>query len=215
METIDRILVPFDFSEASLNALEYVRLFADRDPSVEILARYVSAMEIAQVDREKLQRDFDNVLGSIPFPKGNLPQFRMATGKVKDSILEEQKAIGASLILMGTMGDKVTDEAITNTSNLVLDAHCPVLSVPYGCPIKDPVNAALVLVGKSKEMKQMPDILLALARTFGSKLHLLTKARESEYGDVGRPQKLLPNNPEPFYEVAPFSRERDMEEEVL
>jgi len=215
METIDRILVPFDFSEASLNALEYVRLLVDKRPSVDILALYVSSMPIAQVDREKLQGDFDRVLESIPFEKGTVPKFQTATGGVIDCILAEQKALGADLILMGTMGDKVTDEAITNTSRLVLDARCPVLAVPYGCPIKEPANAALVLVGKSRAMKRMPRPFLALAGLFGSKLHLMTKARESQFGEGERSAKLLPDNPEPFYEVTPFGREGDMETGVL
>ena len=211
MDSIDKILVPFDFSEASLNALEYVRLFAGKLPKVEIISLYVSSMEIAPLDREKLQGDFDKVLDSIPF-KGPRPIFQTTTGNVTDRILSVQGSIGASLIVMGTMGDKVTDEAITNTSRLVLDAHCPVLSIPYGCPIKDPLNVALILVGKSKTMKQMPAPLLALAKVFGSKLHLLTKTRESETGER---QPLLPNNPEPFYEVPPIDREGDVEEAVL
>jgi len=211
MDSIDKILVPFDFSEASLNALEYVRLFADKLPKVEIVALYVSSMEIAQVDRDKLQGDFDKVLGSVPF-KGSRPVFQTTTGNVTDRILSEQRSGGAALIVMGTMGDKVTDEAITNTSRLVLDARCPVLAIPYGCPIKDPVNVALILVGKSKTMKQMPAPLLVLAKIFGSKLHLLTKTRESESGER---LTLLPNNPEPFYEVPPIDREGDMEEEIL
>ena len=215
METIDRILVPFDFSEASLNAMEYVRLFADKRPSVEILALYVSGMPIAQVDREKLQRDFDKVLESIPFKTGTAPKLRTATGPVIDCILSEQKAHRANLILMGTMGDKVTDEAITNTSRLVLDARCPVLSIPYGCPIKEPANSALVLVGKSRTMKRMPMPFLAMAGIFGSKLHLLTKAREPEFGAGEKVERLLADNPEPFYEVTPFGREGDMETGVL
>lgn len=215
METIDSILVPFDFSEASLNALEYVRLFADRSPSVEIHALYVSGMPIAPVDRDRLQADFERVLEGIPFEKGTVPKFRTATGGVTDCILSEQRALGADLILMGTMGDKVTDEAITHTSRLVLDARCPVLSVPYGCPIKDPANAALVLVGKSRAMKRMPMPFLALTGVFGSKLHLMTKAREPGFVAEERSEKLLPDNPEPFYEVTPFGREGDMETGVL
>lgn len=215
MDSIKKILVPFDFSEASLNALEYVRLFADKLPKVEIISLYVSSMEIAAVDREKLQGDFDRVLASIPFKGTARPVFQIATGNVTDRILSVQGSSGAALIVMGTMGDKVTDEAITNTSRLVLDARCPVLSIPYGCPIKDPVNVALVLVGKSKTMKQMPAPLLALARIFGSKLHLVTKTKESDFQEGSVPGPLLPNNPEPFYEVPPIDREGDMEEGVL
>lgn len=215
METITKILVPFDFSEASLNALEYVGLFADRLPQVDILALYVSSMPIAEVDRKKLQRDFEGVLGQLSFSGDALPSFQTATGNVTDSILAQRRSSGADLIVMGTMGDKVTDEAITNTSRLVLDAQCPVLSIPYGCPVKDPANAALVLVGKSKGMQQMPAPLLTLAGIFGAKLHLLTKTKDSGAPGTEVPKHFLPKNPEPFYEVPPFDRLEDMEEAIL
>src|SRR5690606_26758624 len=162
-----------------------------------------------------LQGDFERVLETIPFEKGGVPRFQTATGGVIDCILSQQRALGADLILMGTMGDKVTDEAITNTSRLVLDARCPVLSVPYGCPIKDPAQAALVLVGRSRAMKRMPKPFLALAGLFGTKLHLMTKAKEPGLGAEERTGRLLPDNPEPFFEVTPFGREGDMETGVL
>ncbi len=218
MGSLNKILVPFDFSEASLNALEYVANFVGTERSVEILALYVSAMQIDEADEKKLDRDFEKVLESINVKLKVLPKFKTATGNVTRTILSTQQSSGADLIMMGTMGDKVTDEAITNTSRLVLDANCPVISIPYGCPIKEPKNIALVMGGEKIEDKEVLKTLLDIARTFDSKVHVLTIYKESVYDEAmagDNSENLLEYYLEHFYAEHTFSKNQDVEEGIL
>lgn len=218
MGSLNKILVPFDFSEASLNALEYVANFVGEERSVEILTLYVSAMQIDEADEKKLGKDFGKVLESINVGLKVAPKFKTVTGNVTRTILSIQQTSGADLIMMGTMGDKVTDEAITNTSKLVLDANCPVISIPYGCPIKEPKNIALVMGGETIEDKEVLRTLLEIARTFDSKVHVLTIYKESVYEEevVGeKSENLLEYYLEHFYAEHNFSKNQDVEEGIL
>ena len=57
MSSLKKILIPFDFSEASINALEYVVNFIGTERSIGILGLYVGNMPISETDNEKLEKD--------------------------------------------------------------------------------------------------------------------------------------------------------------
>ncbi|WP_127022168.1 universal stress protein [Flagellimonas beolgyonensis] len=218
MSSVNKILVPFDFSEASLNALEYVANFVGPQRSVDILALYVSVMPISEGDLAKLKVDFEKVVDSIGVRLQRKPEFKTEIGDVTNTILKIQEQTGADLIMMGTMGDKVTDEAITNTSKLVLDANCSVISIPYGCPIKEPKNVALLLGREKIEDKEVLASLLDLARTFDSRIHVLTIYKESIYEEdaiVENTEELLEYYLEHFYADHTFNKNADVEAGIL
>lgn len=218
MSSINKILIPFDFSEASVNALEYVINFAGPNRVVDILALYVSAMPIAESEEKTLKSDFTNVIDSFSKKAKKTPNITVVTGDVIETILAVQEEHGADFIMMGTMGDKVTDEAITNTSKLVLNANCPVISVPYGCGIKEPKEIALVMGNEEIDDKEVLKKLLDLARTFNSKVHVLTIYKESVYSEesiVDSTENLLEYYLEHFYVEHAFSKNQDVEEGIL
>ena len=218
MSSLKKILVPFDFSEASLNALEYVANFVGTERSIEIFALYVSSMPIDPSDQEKLIKDFGKVLESISVRLKVTPSFATETGDVIKTILSAQEKSNADLIMMGTMGDKITDEAITNTSKLVLQANCPVISVPYGCSIKEPKDIALVLGGEKIDDKDVLKTLLDIARTFDSRVHVLTIYKESVYAEEAveeNTENLLEYYLEHFYTEHTFNKNQDVEEGIL
>ena len=76
MSSLNKILIPFDFSEASVNALEYVVNFVGTEKSIGIVGLYVGAMPISASDNEKLGKDFFKVLESfeVPFGLGECPR---------------------------------------------------------------------------------------------------------------------------------------------
>ncbi|MEM9646921.1 MAG: universal stress protein [Bacteroidota bacterium] len=215
---IKNILVPFDFTEASLNALEYAVNFVGPSRDIQVQTLYVAAMPTSESEEKTLKTDFDKVLGSFKWKTKHKPSFITVTGEVISSILEKQEEFGSDLILMGTMGDKVTDEAITNTSRLVLEANCPVISVPYGCPIKEPKDIALVMGGEEIDDKKVLKTLLDVARTFNSRVHVLTIYKESVYAEdsvVDSTENLLEYYLEHFYVEHAFSKNQDVEEGIL
>ncbi len=218
MGNIDKILIPFDFSEASINALEYAINFVGPNRRMDILALYVSAMPIAESEKDVLQSDFTKIAKSYNKKTKTPSEFITTTGEVIETILNVQDEYDADLILMGTMGDKSTDEAITNTSRLVLEANCPVISVPFGCAIKEPKDIALVMGNEKIDDKEVLRTLLDVARTFNSRVHVLTIYKESVYAEesvVDSTENLLEYYLEHFYVEHAFSKNQDVEEGIL
>lgn len=218
MSSLNKILIPFDFSEASVNALEYVVNFVGPDRSIGIMGLYVGAMTITEADSDKLGSDFVKLLDSFNVRLKVAPEFITKTGSVVKTILATQEESGADLIMMGTMGDKITDEAITNTSKLVLDANCPVISVPYGTSINEPKSIALVLGGEKIDDKSVLETLLEIARSFNAKVHVLTIYKDSVYDEEAvkeSNENLLEYYLEHFYEEHSFNKNQDVEQGIL
>ncbi|MBO0331323.1 universal stress protein [[Muricauda] lutisoli] len=218
MSSLKKILVPFDFSEASINALEYVVNFVGTERSIGILGLYVGNMAISEADSKKLENDFSKVMQSFDVRLKVAPSFMTDTGEVIGTILSAQEKSNADIIMMGTMGDKITDEAITNTSQLVLKANCPVISIPYGTSIKDPKNIALVMGGEKIDDKEVLETLLDIARTFDARVHALTIYKDSIYDEKAikeSNENLLEYYLEHFYEDHSFSKNDDVEQGIL
>jgi nucleotide-binding universal stress UspA family protein len=218
MSNINKVLVPFDFSEASINALEYTVNFVGPNRVIDILALYVSSMPTSESEKNTLKTDFSKIVKSFKKKSKTPPEFITATGDVIETILTEQQEHDTDLILMGTMGDKSTDEAITNTSRLVLEANCPVISVPFGCAIKEPKDIALVMGNERIDDKEVLKTLLDVARTFNSRVHVLTIYKESVYAEksvVESTENLLEYYLEHFYVEHAFSKNQDVEEGIL
>ena len=218
MSNIKKILVPFDFSEASVNALQYAIRYVGPNRPVDILALYVAAMPTAETEENMLKMDFAKVVGSFQWKAKKAPELITTTGDVIESILLVRANQEIDLILMGTMGDKVTDEAITNTSKLVLGANCPVISVPYGYEVKQPKDIALVLGKEEIEDREVLATLLDVARTCDSRVHVLTIYKESVYAEesiVDSTENLLEYYLEHFYVEHSFSKNQDVEEGIL
>lgn len=218
MSNIDKILVPFDFSEASISALEYTINFVGPDRLSDIVALYVAAMPMSESEENTLKTDFAKAVRSFENTTKKEPTLITATGEVIKSILAVRENQDVDLIIMGTMGDKVTDEAITNTSRLVLNANCPVISVPYGSEIKEPKDIALVMGSEEVEDKEVLRTLLDIARTFDSRVHVLTIYKESVYAEesiVDSTENLLEYYLEHFYVEHSFSKNQDVEEGIL
>ena len=114
MSTINKILVPFDFSEASINALEYTIDFVGPNRETNILALYVGVMPSSENEEKELNENFRKVLGTFHVRTKNEPVLNSVSGDFIETVLITQVNQKVDLIIMGTMGDKTTDEAITD-----------------------------------------------------------------------------------------------------
>lgn len=221
MSTIKRILVPFDFSEPSIHALEYAVNFVGREREVQLLALYVSKMELAPRDREDLEKQFAQLLGTMGGPLRIAPELIEGEGELVPVVMETVTSYDADLIIMGTMGDSVGEDAVTNTSQLVLEADCPVISVPFASNIALPKSIALVMGPEEIEDKHTMMMLLDVARTFDSKVHVLTIYRDAIYSsEKGGPvhsernEETLEYYLEHFYTEHFFAKNQDVEQGI-
>ena len=177
MKKPQKILVPFDFSKASKNALQYAIDYVGLDDNLKIVLAYISNHD----NHDLLEEAF----GSIKSKYGsNLKQeieWLSFSGTLSNAILYIQKEENISLIIMGTSAEKDEDES--NTSHLVLKADCPVLVVPKTYGEFRMKNVALVLGTNEIEDNKTLATLLDVVRRFNAKVHVITiKNKPKEYG---------------------------------
>ena len=217
MKTLNTILIPFDFTQAAIHALDYALEFAGYDKSIAITAVYFSPTAVSEHDVKETRASFERIARGLNKNPKIAPVLEIAEGSLPGTLLELQVQKKADLIIMGTMGDMSLDQHRTNTSKLVLEAECPVISVPLGSESKRPEEIALVLGKEEIEDTSVLDFLLAVARSFNAKVHVLTIYAESVYAEnveVASNEDSLEYYLENFYVEHSFEKNQDVEQGI-
>lgn len=193
METfnIKRILVPIDFSETSLKALDHAVYIAKRNtaditlinvvenayayaPSADYTAITFSNLEnfeksVTKQSKEHLlklaqrikKKEGVNIIGIV------------SNGWVKEEILDTADSMKADIIIMGTHGVKGFREFITgsNAFRVVNEAKCPVLSIRKNV---EPGFKNILLPFRDKpHSREKVDYAIKMAELYGAKIHVL------------------------------------------
>jgi nucleotide-binding universal stress UspA family protein len=189
---IKRILVPIDFSETSLKALDQAVYIAKQTkaditlinvvettysyaPSTDYTALTFTNLEnyeksvikqskehLLKITQKIKKKDGVNILGIV------------TNGWVKEEILDTAESTKTDLIVMGTHGVKGFREFITgsNTFRIVNEAKCPVLSIHKN--IVQPAFKNILLPFRDKpHSREKVDYALKMAEIFGSKIYVL------------------------------------------
>jgi nucleotide-binding universal stress UspA family protein len=218
MSTIKKILIPFDFTEPAIGALEYGLKFVGYQRAIAIEAIYASKAATSTADAEEARENFNAIVASLNHKTMLPPALTIAQGGLTETILSERNKEQADLIIMGTMGDTSADEPVTNTSKLVLEADCPVLTVPYGGELDTPKEIALVLGKETIEHPTVLATLLDVSRMFNAKVHVLTIYKDSIYDEavvVEDNEETLAYYLEHFYAEHTFEKNQDIEKGIL
>jgi nucleotide-binding universal stress UspA family protein len=139
--TLDRILVPIDFSDCSLDALEYAAMVAKQaNASIELfhvleplsygLDFTFSHREEREQQRERLNKRLLDLSGALS-AAGIVVNRHMRGGLPADSILDDARTLPSDLIVMGTHGRRGLSHVMAGsvTEAVLRRAHCPVLTV--------------------------------------------------------------------------------------
>jgi len=218
MSTITKILIPFDFTEPAVAALAYTLDFVGFERPIQIQAMYVSTSEVSVHNQKKTEEDFDGIVKSLNKRTSLRPQILLANGDLVQVLLKARKEHNADLVMMGTLGDTSIDAHVTNTSKLVLEADCPVITIPFNSEIKVPKEIALVLGKEEIEDAKVLNLLLQIARSFDARVHVLTIYKESIYGEkaiVETNEDTLEYYLEHFYAEHNFEKNQDIEQGIL
>lgn len=209
MDKIATILVPFDFSKPARTALDYAVNYVGDSKDMHIKLLYVAPLKDAaalEADFEKLREGYGKRLRS-PMT------LEIGRDTLTHSILHAGKHHKAALIIMGTAGAAESKSA-THTSELVMEADCPVLVIPQE-PREFQVKQIALVLGKD-EIDDTNDLatLLDVARRFNARVHVLTI--ENEPGTYGyskseeKNEKLLEYYLESFYADHMFIKNKDV-----
>ncbi len=211
MNFVKKILVPFDFSEASISALNYAIKFAQTDEIIELELLYVysGSGNIGNAD-------FKKVIGKYGHRLTNKISGYICDGELVNSVLKHQKEQKFDLIIMGTKGISKKVES-TNTTQLVFEADCPVLVVPQGYKKFDLKKIALSIDTNEIDDSKVLKILLDTARRFNANVNVITVSNNATvYPKLNKQnENLIEYYLEKFYSDYSIIRSKSIEAGIL
>jgi len=199
---IKQILIPTDFSDTSLKAIDHAVFLAKlknaeitlihvldettRQDSVKAnplnYAEYVGAIEMLGQKNSILEERWEehaNTLITLLVNKIRQEGVKevnsiIESGEVSTVICEQAKKINADIIIMGTHGTKGFREFTvgSNTYNVVKHAECPVLSIRKKVKPASFANILVPFTDKSHSRESV-DYAISIAKDYGATLHIL------------------------------------------
>lgn len=212
--TIEKILVPVDFSSASLAALDHAVFIAGQINAEVILLHVHETQGFSTTVRKLLFKSsgeekvlIDSVeekFREIADQHSGKARITTMTSNSEDKIykqiIDKAAQVGADLIVMGTHGTKGMENFLggSNTFRVAASSPCPVFSVHR--EQKAPHIRNLVLpIDSSKETREKVDDAIFVAKQFGATVHILGVS-SSDDTDVLNRIKLVVNQVKHYME---------------
>ncbi len=182
---IQKILIPVDFKEPSVKAVNYAGILAKRTEADLFLLYVIDTpglleqffqstdhiVKITDQAKEKLLELSDKI-------KGDAPEIKIATrvemGKPYKKILEVSKEVGAQMIILGEnhQGGDPEDELGTTVYHVTLKSRVPVLTYKGDTSkMKDKIVVPLDL---TKETREQLSAALFYGLEYGAKIYLVS-----------------------------------------
>ena len=184
-EFIKKILIPYDFSETADLSLEHA-VFMAKLMKAEITLLHIvetvsftSAISHALSGFEKkietaTNEKLDQLAHDIHMKSGITLSVRTEVGRIYKKICQVAREIEADIVVMGTHGSSGYQKFTvgTNTSRVVQESPCPVISVQTHA--KGLGFKKIVLpIDESNESRQKVPFAVELARKYGSHIHIV------------------------------------------
>lgn len=149
-----KLIVPLDFSENSIKALEFAIGLADKKHGEIILVHVVELVydfeSQSALALDSLFKDAENLMKKTiqTYEGSGVPmESQVVEGTASVTIARIAEEHGAALIVMGTQGASGIKKALmgTVTVNVVKEASCPVLVVPAKAKVSEIRKVTLAL----------------------------------------------------------------------
>lgn len=220
MNDIKKIMVPFDLSFVSEQALRFALGFITKDDTADIIAIHSASQSDDEVLAKGLEKKISDIKQAFPYARKSGVRLMLRTEPLIDTLLSAQKEHDIDLIIMGTKGSEQDEESsVTNTSRLVLQADCPVLVVPDETNKFKIEKIALVLGEEEIDDPPVLGTLLEITRRFNAQVHVLTICDEDDtYGYSATDEKnenTITYYLEKFYSHHIFQENTDVEQGIL
>ncbi len=189
---MNKILIPFDFSESAENALDFGLQLAEKSSAKEVLLlnviehpsesrlKYMGVTpadplqnvyftELIQVTKEKLEEKIENLdSGSIKV------KYKIQLGSPYNTLVAEVSEEDVDLVIMGTEGAEGLDELFvgSNSEKVVRNAKCPVITIREPAKVED-INS-IVFASNFHELKySFVDRIKELQNMMGATLKIV------------------------------------------
>ncbi len=187
---INKILVPTDFSKASLAALDHAAFIAKNTNAAVVLLHVIKTNDYDSIlDNKKKKGDeasdlerkikakLDEILKDHPKLKGFKKSSLILKGKTYREILNAIDTEEADLVIMGKHGMSVQGEKSrfiigSNTQKVLEGAPLPVITVRSSEKVE--CDNILLPLDVTKQTTKKVNTAIAWAKAFGSKVHIVT-----------------------------------------
>jgi nucleotide-binding universal stress UspA family protein len=182
---VQKILIPYDFSETADLSLEHAVFMAKllkADITLLHIVESVSftkAISHALSGYEKKIEDattekLDKLAKDIHMKSGITLNVRTKIGRIYKMICEEAKELETDLIIMGTHGASGYQKYSvgTNTSKVVMEAPCPVLSVQNHAKHLG-FQKVLIPIDETSESRQKVPFAVEVAKYYGAHITIV------------------------------------------
>ncbi|HBX53341.1 MAG: hypothetical protein A2275_10425 [Bacteroidetes bacterium RIFOXYA12_FULL_35_11] len=187
----NNILVPIDFSEQSLIALDQSYNIAKISESEITLLNVLTVhgpmwslfSENEKDDIEqRLSSRLNNLGEEITNQSGIKVNIIIKKGKVVDTILETAREINSRFIIMGTTPSNDIKKKVVGTiaSRILKEATCPVITIK-GKHHRNGCETILLPLDLSKQTKQKINLAIWLGKHFKSTIHAVTITASNDF----------------------------------
>lgn len=182
------IISPIDFSEQSFIALTQtfnlarktncnIRLLhvIDQDFISHLTASMFNNENYADQVRSDIQRRLDELSVKINREEKINTSVNIRVGKIYDEIVAEANEMDAAFIIMGTLGASTLKKRFlgSNTSRVIREAHCPVITIK-GHDHKQGCRHIALPLDLTKETKEKVNTAIDMAKLFGAVIHVFS-----------------------------------------
>ncbi len=176
-----RILVPTDFSENALQALDYASKIANRfGGHITLLSTFETPRPTGSLRsmRNIIYKDREEQMTALvstaheKLVKGTTIEGRVVEGRTIDLIVKAAKYYNADLIVMGTKGASGLKEIFmgSKTSGVIQKTEIPVLAVPANCNYRPFGNIVLAIDALKFSNEKVLTPLLAIAERYKAEI---------------------------------------------
>ena len=209
------LLIPFDFSDVSMNALDYAEKFAARFEKASINLLYISKTKLEKDKENELKNKFEALLEKHQKPNAPVISYNFGVGNFSDAIVAAHSALDIDLVFMGTSGAESESESpVTRTSRLVLEADLPVLVIPEKHKFFRLEKILLALGEDVMHDTSTLNLLLDVSSRFKAEVDVLTVSRNPEdagYSEADETnERTLQYYLEMFYSHHSFAENEDI-----
>ena len=178
------LLVPIDFSNDSIHALEFAIMIANRlGFNIRLIhvkrknADFNASFSISDFDeviKSGIADNFEKLIGLYDSQLLGQFDYRIREGRIYGEICNQAKYGDSELIVMGTHGVSGFEERWvgSNAFRVVSNAACPVITVRHDFPHR-PVSRIVLPIDTSNETRQKIPFVAELALIFNAEVHVI------------------------------------------
>lgn len=181
---MSHLLIPIDFSNDSINALEHgilmanklkldIRLIHVKRKNADYNASF-NMHDFEEVIISGIEDSFEKLIYKYSNKTKGKIDYRIRDGRVYNEVCNQAKYGDADMIVMGTHGVSGFEEKWvgSNAFRIVSHAPCPVYTIRFNFP-KRMLKRIVLPIDESKETRQKVPYVAKLAQLFGAEVHLI------------------------------------------